>query len=93
MEKYMEQFVGLDVSQEVTHLCVVDSKGETVWQGRCPSTPAAIAETIEAYAGDVARIGLESGALSTWHWHTLKAMGLPVVCIDAKHAKAASACR
>ncbi len=33
--------------------------------------------------------GLESGPLSTWHWHALRAMGLPVVCLDARHAKAA----
>lgn len=27
--------------------------------------------------------------MSTRHWHTLKKMGLPVICIDARHAKAA----
>ena len=26
--------------------------------------------------------------LSTWHWHALKALGLPVICLDARHAKA-----
>ena len=36
-----------------------------------------------------ARIGLESGPLSLWHWHALKQAGLPVVCLDARHAKAA----
>src|SRR3954452_3571212 len=36
-----------------------------------------------------ARIGLESGPLSLWHWHALKGAGLPVVCLDARHAKAA----
>jgi hypothetical protein len=29
----MEQFVGLDVSQELTHLCIISSEGKTVWQG------------------------------------------------------------
>ena len=85
----MEQFVGLDVSQEVTHLCVVDSKGKTVWQGKSSSTPDAIAAAIRAKAPKVARIGLESGMLATWHWHALNDMGLPVVCLDARHAKAA----
>jgi transposase len=89
MEMTMEQFVGLDVSQEATHLCMIDSKGETIWQGKCASTPEAIANVIKARAPKVTKIGLESGALSTWHWHALKAMGLPVVCLDARHAQAA----
>ncbi len=84
----MEHFVGLDVSQEMTHFCVIDGQGKTVSQGRCLSTPEAIAGTIKSKAPDVVRIGLESGPLSTWHWHALKAMGLPVVCLDARHAQA-----
>ena len=84
----MEHFVGLDVSQEMTHLCVIDGQGKTVWQGRCLSTPEAIAGTIKSKTPEVVRIGLESGPLSTWHWHALKAMGLPVVCLDARHAQA-----
>ena len=35
------------------------------------------------------RIGLESGPTSTWLWHELRSLGLPVLCIDARHAKAA----
>jgi transposase len=85
----MQQFVGLDVSQELTHICVIGDGGKVIWQGKCSSTPDAIAERIASKAPDVARIGHESGPLSTWHWHALKAKGLPVVCLDARHAKAA----
>ena len=85
----MEQFIGLDVSPCITHLCVIATYGKPVWQGQGPSTPEAIAATIKARAAKVVRIGLESGPLSTWHWHALKAMGLPVVCLDARHAQAA----
>ena len=85
----MEQFVGLDVSQKLTHVCVVDQKGSVVWRGTCLSTPEDIAATVRAKAPDAVRIGLETGPLSTWHWHALKAMGLPVICVDARHAKAA----
>jgi transposase len=84
----MNQFIGLDVSQDLTHVCVIDDEGKKSWQGKCESTPEAIAETIRAKAPVAIRIGLESGPLSTWHWHSLRAMGLPVICLDARHAKA-----
>src|SRR3712207_6159188 len=87
----MEQYVGLDVSQEQTSVCVVDGTGKTLWQGKCASAPEAIAATVRARAPEVARIGLESGPMSAWHWHELKKAGLPVVCLDARHAKAALA--
>jgi len=87
----MEQYVGLDVSLEQTSVCVVDGSGKTLWQGKCASTPEAIAATIRAKAPAVVRIGLESGPLSSWHWHELRKAGLPVVCLDARHAKAALA--
>ncbi|MCP5091084.1 MAG: transposase, partial [Gammaproteobacteria bacterium] len=38
---------------------------------------------------DAARIGLETGPTATWLWHELKSFRLPVICIDARHAKAA----
>jgi transposase len=42
---------------------------------------------------EVARIGLETGQLSTWLFHELRARQLPVICIDARHAKAALSLR
>ena len=84
----MKQYVGLDVSLELTSICIVDGSGKTFWQGKCASTPEAIAATIRARAVRLVRVGLESGPLSTWHWHELKKRGLPVVCLDARHAKA-----
>ena len=82
----MELYVGLDISQSMTHLCVVDSKGKRTWEGKCSTTPDAITETIRAKAPDAQLIGMESGALSPYLWHQLTATGLPVVCIEARHA-------
>jgi transposase len=88
-EVFMEQFVGLDISQAMTHICVVDGKGKKLWQGKCPTEPEKIAKTLHEKSPAAALIGLESGALSPWLWHTLKDMGLPVVCVDARHAHGA----
>src|SRR5215211_2097079 len=87
----MEQYVGLDVSQERTSVCVVDGGGKVIWEGQCTSTPEAIAATLRTRAPEAVRIGLESGPLSAWHWHELRKLGLPVVCLDARHVKAALA--
>lgn len=35
------------------------------------------------------RVVFETGPLSVWLYHTLSAEGLPAICIDARHAKAA----
>ena len=46
----MEQYVGLDVSLGQTSVCVVDGSGKALWQGKCASTPEALAATIRAKA-------------------------------------------
>jgi transposase len=85
----MKQYVGLDVSQKVTSVCVVDENGKKLWSGKCVSTPEALAATIRERAPKAARVGLETGPLCVWHFHGLKALGIPIACIDARHAKAA----
>ncbi len=85
----MELYVGLDVSLKETSICVVDGSGEIVCEGAVLSEPEAIAEFVKTEAPHAKRIGLETGPTSTWLWHELRALGLPVICIDARHAKAA----
>ncbi len=41
-----EQFVGFDVSQAETSVCVVDGSRKVLWQGKCASTPQAMAATV-----------------------------------------------
>ncbi len=71
----MEQFVGLDVSQKLTHVCVVDREGKALWRGSSSTTPEDIAAAVRAHALGAVRIGFETGALSTWLWHGLKKIG------------------
>ena len=86
----MKSYVGLDVSQKSTSICVVDSYGERVWEGICASEPAEIARTVCDQAPDAELIGFETGPLAVWHWHALREYGLPVVCLHARHAHAAT---
>ena len=87
----MELYVGLDVSLKETSICVMDRDGAVIAEGVALSDPESIADYIASEAPNVCRIGLESGPTSTWLWHELKARSLPVICIDARHAKAALA--
>jgi len=85
----MEHYVGLDVSLKLTAICIVDRTGKIAREGMVASDPETIAAFIKSHAPHVVRVGLETGATSTWLWTELNKMGLPVICIDARHAKAA----
>ena len=85
----MEQYVGMDVSFKETSICVVDGGGKILREGTVISEPAAIAGFVKARAAGAVRIGLETGPITTWLWYELRALGLQVICIDARHAKAA----
>jgi transposase len=43
---------------------------------------------VRSKAPHTVRVGLESGPTATWLWTELKRLGVPVICIDARHAKA-----
>jgi transposase len=85
----MPHFVGLDVSQKTTAICVVDGEGSKVWRGTCSTEPDQIQETVWHRAGPTAKLGVETGAMTPWLVHELRARKLDVVCLDARHARAA----
>src|SRR6202162_3632286 len=84
----MEYYVGLDVSLKQTSICVVNETGSVVREGVVESNPEAIAAFVRSKAPGTVRIGIETGPTTTWLWTELKRLGLPVICIDARHAKA-----
>jgi transposase len=89
----MAKYVALDVSLLSTSVHVVDQQGRCLWRGKCPTDIAALSSTIRQHAPEVERVGLETGMLATWLCHGLAEAGLPVVCMDARQAKAALSCR
>jgi len=84
----MVHYVGLDVSLKQTSICVVSETGSVVREGVVASDPEAIAAFVKLKAPGAVRVGLETGPTATWLWTELKRLGLPVICIDARHAKA-----
>lgn len=84
----MAEYIGLDVSLNETTISV-RRNGKRIWRGACPSDPHAIAGVLAERAPNAARVVLETGPLAVWLFHALTAEGVPVICIDARHAKAA----
>src|ERR1700749_972254 len=84
-----QHYVGLDVSQELTSICVIDQQGTGIWRGKCLTDPDTITKTIRQHAPHVVRAGLATGLLSNFLTRSLRARQVPIVCLDARHAKAA----
>lgn len=85
----MAHFAGLDVSIDETAVCVVDDKGAVVLEVSVPTEPEAIAEALAPFAATLKRAGHEAGALSPWLQPGLKALGVPAVCLETRHVRAA----
>jgi len=84
----MEQHAGLDVSLEETSICIVTAEGGIVRETKVPTDPGAIIAVLTAAGIACKRVGLEAGPLSQWLYSELATAGLPVVCIETRHAKA-----
>ncbi len=84
----MEEYIGLDVSMKETAVSI-RREGKRIWRGKCASDPKLLAEVIRKRAPHAKRVVFETDPLSVWFFHALGAEGLPAICIDARHAKAA----
>ena len=84
----MNQYIGLDVSMKETAISIRQD-GNRIWRGKCASDPQLITAVIRKRAPYARRVVFETGPLSVWFYHALTAEGLPAICIDARHAKAA----
>ena len=60
----MTYFVGLDVSLEETAICVVDSAGAILREGKVETEPEAISTWLKSVGVPIERLGLEAGPLS-----------------------------
>ena len=87
----MAHYVGLDVSVRHTSICIVDEIGKLVRETRVASDPAAIIPILTAPTIDCRRVGLEAGPLSQRLFSGLGEAGVPVICVETRHMKAALA--
>jgi len=84
----MKHYAGLDVSVKETSICIVDETGKICRELKVASHPEDLLRVLRDPAWNLARVGLEAGPLSQWLFSALAEAGLPVVCIETRHARA-----
>ena len=85
----MEHFAGLDVSVNETSVCIVDDTGRIVREVKVASEPETLLAVLKTGAYRFKRIGLEAGPLSQWLFSALAEAGLPAICVETRHMRAA----
>lgn len=88
-----EQYAGLDVSLKSVSICISDAEGKIIWRGEVVNEVSEVADALERHAPHLARAVLETGSCSIHLYRGLQAVGVPVVCACARHAKGVLRCR
>jgi transposase len=85
----VDYYAGLDVSLELTSVCLVDATGEVVGEAKVASEPEALVRFMCEQQLPVVRVALEAGPLSQWLHSGLVAAGFEAVLLETRHVKAA----
>jgi transposase len=85
----MEHYAGIDVSLEYSSVCVVDTSGKIVREGKVLSEPDALINWFGSLGLELSRIGLEAGPLSQWLYAAMKQVGLVVELLETRHVRKA----
>jgi transposase len=83
----MEHFAGIDVSLELSSVCVVDAAGRIVREAKVASEPEALVAWFRGLGIDVMRIGLEAGPLSQWLFAAMREAGLAAELLETRHVR------
>lgn len=85
----MKHYAGIDVSLELSSVCVVDREGKIVREAKVASEPEELVGWFGSSDFAVERIGLEAGPLSQWLYAALKQAGFAVELLETRHVRAA----
>ena len=83
----MEHHAGIDVSLELSSVCVVDATGRIVREAKVASEPEALIGWFRGLGVEVARVGLEAGPLSQWLYAAMREAGLAVELLETRHVR------
>jgi transposase len=85
----MDYYVGIDVSLELSSVCILDAAGQIVKEAKVASEPEALTTFLTRLGLPLTRIGLEAGPLSQWLHAALVKAGFETVLLETRHVKAA----
>src|SRR5271165_2269058 len=85
----LEHYAGIDVSLELSSVCIVDAKGTIVKETKVESDPDALVLFFQGLGIPITRIGIEAGPLSQWLFAALIQAGFETVLLETRHVKAA----
>jgi transposase len=83
----MEHFAGIDVSLELSSVCVVDAAGRILRETKVASEPEALVAWFRGLDLELARVGLEAGPLSQWLHAAMREAGLAVELLETRHVR------
>jgi len=85
----MDYYAGIDVSLEYSSVCVVDTNGKIIREGKVTSEPEALISWFRSLGYELSRIGLEAGPLSQWLFAAMRGAGLAVELLETRHVRKA----
>ena len=83
----MDHYAGIDVSVKDSSVCVVDTTGKIVREGKVASEPAALIAWFRSVGLNIVRVGLEAGPFSQWLYPAMKEAGLAVELLETRHVR------
>src|ERR671916_810304 len=85
----MDYYAGIDVSLELSSVCILDGSGQIVREAKVASEPEALTAFLASLNLPLTRVGLEAAPLSQWLHAGLVQAGFEVVRLETRHVKAA----
>src|SRR3954447_12464486 len=83
----MDDDAGIDVSLDMSSVCVVDATGRIVREAKVVSEPEILIAWLHGLALPLARVGLEAGPLSQWLYAAMREADLPVELLETRHVR------
>jgi transposase len=85
----VNHYAGIDVSLELSSVCIVNATGKVVRETKVETHPEALVKFFKGFGLPFTRIGLEAGPLSQWLYAGLTDAGFETTLMETRHVKAA----